>query len=203
MEEPHICLLGAWNIRNLNNAIMGFSTVQRGLIGPFFTHIAYILIFRQWFNPSMQADLPGQTSTHKYQIYLLKWNAKTTEVPNWIAKLSNWICFDKLKFQTELPNWIAQLSNWICFAKLNCQAELSNWFHFSILTCQTELPNCQIEFFLPNWIAKLNCRTELRNKIAELSNWIHFAKLNCQTELSNWIRFAKLNCQTELPTRIV
>jgi hypothetical protein len=45
-------------IRNLNNAVMGFWTVQRGLIRQFFTHNTYNLICRQLFNPNMQADLP-------------------------------------------------------------------------------------------------------------------------------------------------
>jgi hypothetical protein len=46
------------DIRNLNNAVMGFWTVQRGLTRQFFTHIRSNLICRQLFNPNMQADLP-------------------------------------------------------------------------------------------------------------------------------------------------
>jgi hypothetical protein len=46
------------HIRNLNNAVMGFWTVQRGLIRQFYTHNTYNLICRQLFNPNMQADLP-------------------------------------------------------------------------------------------------------------------------------------------------
>jgi hypothetical protein len=46
------------NIRNLNNAVMGFWTVQRGLIRQIFTHNTYNLICRQLFNPNMKDDLP-------------------------------------------------------------------------------------------------------------------------------------------------
>jgi hypothetical protein len=149
---------------------------------------------------------------------LPKWNTKTTELPNWIAELSNWICFAKLDCQTELSNWIAEPN---CQTELpNCQIEfvLPNWI--AEPNYQTELLNCQIEFILPNWIAKLNCLTELPNRITqpncrivklnsfrqtELSNCRielvlpnRIAKqLNCWTELSNWI--ADLNYETKLP----
>jgi hypothetical protein len=53
LHQRHHCY-----IRNLNNAVMGFWTVQRGLIRQFFTHNAYKLICRQSFIPNMQADLP-------------------------------------------------------------------------------------------------------------------------------------------------
>jgi hypothetical protein len=205
----------------LNNAVMGFWTVQRGLIRQFFTHNAYKLICRQLFNPNMQADLPWQTSTHKCQIDLPKWDVKTTELlncqiefvlPNWIAELNcrivkDWIRFAKLNCQTELPNCQIEfvLPNWI--AKLNCLTEFPN--QISELNCRIVKLNsiCQTE--LSNWIAEPNCQivklnsfcqTELPNWIAELSNWIRFDKLNCQNKLSNWI--AELNCRTKLPNRV-
>jgi hypothetical protein len=164
-----------WTIRNLNNAVMGFWTVQRGLIRQFFTHNTYNLICRQVFNPNMQADLPWQTFTHKCQI----------ELPNRQIELPN------CQIEFILPNWIAnriaELSNWIRFAKRiaepNCRTELPNWI--AELNCRTELPN---------WNAELNCQTELpklncRNWIA---NWIAETELNCSAK---WI--AKLNCHAK------
>jgi hypothetical protein len=161
----------------VNNAVMGFWTVQRGLIRQFFTHNAYNLICRQLFNPNMPADLPWQTSTHKCQI----------ELPNRIAELSNRIRFAKLNCQTELPNQ-TELTN--CRTELpyriaqpNCWTELPNW-----LNCRTELPK--------NWIVKRNCQTELNWQI-ELPNWI--CELNCPTEfvLLNWIA-QKTSVENEL-----
>jgi hypothetical protein len=38
-----------------------------------------------------------------------------------------------------LPNWIAKMSNWIRFAKLKCQTKLSN--RIAKRNCQTEFPN--------------------------------------------------------------
>jgi hypothetical protein len=157
------------NIRNLNNAVMGFWTVQRGLIRQFFTHNTYNLICIQLFNPNMQADLPWQTFTQECQI----------ELPNRIVK-SNLFC------QTELPNCQIEfvLPNRI---KPNCQTELPNWI--AKPNCQTELPNwiaelnCQTE--LPNWIAKPNCQTELPNRIAELN-----CRRNCHAK---WIAELILN----------
>jgi hypothetical protein len=46
------------HIRNLNNAVMGFWIVPRGLIRQFFSHNAYKLICRQLLKPNMQAGLP-------------------------------------------------------------------------------------------------------------------------------------------------
>jgi hypothetical protein len=45
-------------IRNLNNAVMEFWSMQRCHIRQFFTHNSYKLKCRQLFNPNMQANLP-------------------------------------------------------------------------------------------------------------------------------------------------
>jgi hypothetical protein len=216
-------------IWNLNNAVKGFWSMQCCLISQFFTHNTYKLIYRQSFNPNMQADLPWQTSTDECKPIwqtTLKRNAKSKcqiQMPNWIAlpnqiaELSNWIHFAKLNYQTELPNRIA---------KRNCRLELPNrtanriaepnWI--TKLNCQTELPNQiakpKYHTKSPNKIAKQNCHTELQtelpNSIAELHCRTKFpkciTKLNCQTELLTWItktelpnQIVKPNYQTELP----
>jgi hypothetical protein len=58
-------------------------------------------------------------------------------LPNWIAKLK--FQTELLNCQIELPIWIAEMSNWIRFAKLKCRTELSNWN--AKLNCQMELAN--------------------------------------------------------------